>query len=126
MNDSTGILVVTGGGRGIGAASARLASEQGYQVCINYKSDQVSAEKLGKEIGALVVQADISIEEDVHKLFKTIDDQLGPITALVNNAGIPGPRLAVSEISKDIIETILILMLSVHFYVPKKPSIAWR
>ena len=85
-----GVLVITGGGRGIGAATARLAAEKGYAVCVNYLQDRNSAEKLVKEMKtkAIAIQADTSVEADVVRLFKTVDEDLGRITALVNNAGI--------------------------------------
>lgn len=106
MNDLEKIIVITGGGRGIGAATARLAASNGYKVCINYKSNQAAAEKLGEEINGLVVQADISKEDDVKRLFSTVDDKLGRISALVNNAGIPGPRLPISKIDKDVLDSL--------------------
>jgi len=85
-----GVLVITGGGRGIGAATARLAAEKGYAVCVNYLQDRNSAEKLVKEMKtkAIAIQADTSVEADVVRLFKTVDEDLGRLTALVNNAGI--------------------------------------
>jgi len=85
-----GVIVITGGGRGIGAATARLAAEKGYAVCVNYLQDRNSAEKLVKEMKtkAIAIQADTSVEADVVRLFKTVDEDLGRITALVNNAGI--------------------------------------
>ncbi|HUQ26162.1 MAG TPA: SDR family oxidoreductase [Burkholderiales bacterium] len=81
------VLLVTGGGRGIGAATARLAAERGYAVCINYLRDK-GAEKLAQEIGGIAVAADVSSEPDVVRLFETIDAKLGRISALVNNAGV--------------------------------------
>ena len=85
-----GVIVITGGGRGIGAATARLAAEKGYAVCVNYLQDRNSAEKLVKEMKtkAIAIQADTSVEADVVRLFKTVDQDLGRVTALVNNAGI--------------------------------------
>jgi NAD(P)-dependent dehydrogenase (short-subunit alcohol dehydrogenase family) len=82
------ILVVTGGGRGIGAATALLAAEQGFKVCVNYRQDKDSAISLAKKIGGIAVQADVSSEADVVRLFETTDSKFGPVTALVNNAGI--------------------------------------
>src|SRR4051812_47289455 len=84
-------LIVTGGSRGIGAATARLAFQRGYAICINYLRDAVSAENLVQEIQqkggqAIAVQADISVELEVVRLFETVDRELGPVTALVNNA----------------------------------------
>ena len=82
------VMLVTGGGRGIGAATARLAAKAGYAVCINYVRDKASAEKLAKEIDGLAVAADVAVEADVVRLFETMDAKLGRISALVNNAGV--------------------------------------
>jgi NAD(P)-dependent dehydrogenase (short-subunit alcohol dehydrogenase family) len=82
------VLLVTGGGRGIGAATARLAAERGYAVCVNSLRDATAAEKLAKEIGGIAVAADVSSEPDVVRLFETMDAKLGRISALVNNAGV--------------------------------------
>ena len=79
------VLLITGGSRGIGAATARLAAERGYTVCVNYKSDQQAASETVAQIGkerAFALQADISIEADVVRMFA----QLNRIDALVNNA----------------------------------------
>src|SRR5437868_2284278 len=87
------VLLVTGGSRGIGAATARLAAEQGFDVCVNYRSHAEaaartveSAERTGAR--AVAVQADISVEANVVRLFETCDARLGRISALVNNAAI--------------------------------------
>lgn len=87
------ILIVTGGGRGIGAATARLAAKRGYAVCINYLRDRAAAEAVAQDIradggGAIAVPGDVAAEEDVLRLFQECDRSLGPLTALVNNAGI--------------------------------------
>jgi NAD(P)-dependent dehydrogenase (short-subunit alcohol dehydrogenase family) len=87
------VLLVTGGGRGIGAATARLAAQRGYAVAINYAHQAAAAEQLVADIQALgglalAVQADISDETQVLRLFATVDAQLGPLRALVNNAGV--------------------------------------
>jgi len=92
-------MLVTGAGRGIGAATARLAVQRGYKVCVNYLRDRAAAEKLANEIGALAVPADVSSEADVVRLFKTVDDKLGRLTALVNNAGIVDVRSRVESMS---------------------------
>ena len=91
----SGILIVTGGGRGIGAATARLAAERGFDVCVNYRDDAEAAAEVVKSVEAqgrraLVVQADVSREDEVARLFETVDRELGPVTALVNNAGVAG------------------------------------
>ena len=90
---SADVAIVTGGGRGIGAATVRLAAERGYAVCVNYRANGAAAEAVAaaaRAAGAkaIAVQADIAREADVVRLFDTAAAELGPITALVNNAGI--------------------------------------
>lgn len=88
----TGILLVTGGSRGIGAATARLAAQNGHAVAINYRAAQDQAEALVAEIEraggrAIAVQADVAAHEQVEAMFRAVD-AFGPLTALVNSAGI--------------------------------------
>jgi len=85
-------MLITGASRGIGAATARLAAERGYDVCVNYlRSERAAAAVVGDVTRAgrraIAVQADVAIEADVVRLFETVDRDLGPLTALVNNAG---------------------------------------
>lgn len=87
------VIIVTGGSRGIGAATARLAGEREYAVCVNYHRHQEAAAAVVETIEqsggrAIAVAADVSSEAAVVRLFETVDEQLGPVTALVNNAGI--------------------------------------
>lgn len=87
------VLVVTGGSRGIGAATARLGAARGYAVCINYRRNQAAARALVNEITgaggeAIAVAGDVGCEADVRRLFEEVDGSLGAVTALVNNAGI--------------------------------------
>src|SRR5881394_3334437 len=93
------VMLITGAGRGIGAATARLAVERGYKVCVNYLRDRTAAEKLASEIGAVAVAADVSVEADVIRLFKTVDDKLGRLGVLVNNAGIVDVKARVEDMS---------------------------
>ncbi len=90
---SAGVAIVTWGGRGIGAATVRLAAERGLAVCVNYRADGAAAEGVAaaaRAAGAkaIAVQADVAREADVARLFDTATAELGPVTALVNNAGI--------------------------------------
>ncbi len=87
------VIVITGGSRGIGAATGRLAAQRGYAVCINYVHNAQAAESVVDEIKraggtAIAVAADVSLEDDVVRLFKTVDESLGTLTALVNNVGV--------------------------------------
>lgn len=87
------IVLVTGGGRGIGAAIARLAGQHGYDVCVNYVTRRDRAEAVAEEIReggqrAMAVKADVSVEGEVLRLFKAVDRELGPLDALVNNCGV--------------------------------------
>ncbi len=84
------VLLVTGGGRGIGAATCRMAAQAGYAVAVNYQSDQLAAETLAKEIGGLAIQADVSKLKDVARMFVEVEAKLGTITHVVNCAGITG------------------------------------
>jgi NAD(P)-dependent dehydrogenase (short-subunit alcohol dehydrogenase family) len=92
-------MIVTGGSRGIGAATARLAAQRGYAVCVNYRSERLAAEKLATEIGGIAVAADVSREDDVIRLFNETQRSLGRITALVNNAGVVDLRSRVEDMS---------------------------
>ena len=88
----TGILLITGGSRGIGAATARLAAQKGYAVAINYREARDQAEALVGEIEreggrAIAVQADVASQEQVEAMFRAVD-AFGPLAALVNSAGI--------------------------------------
>lgn len=87
------VMVITGASRGIGAATARLAAEQGYAICVNYLRNQAAAQSVVHAVTqlggrAIAVAADVAREADVIRLFTAVDEQLGRVTALVNNAGI--------------------------------------
>lgn len=89
----TKVIIVTGGGRGIGAATARLAARRGYAVCVNYKSREADAKRVVEGIEAdggraLAVEADVSVDADVIRMFSVCDRELGTLSALVNNAGV--------------------------------------
>ena len=105
------VLIVTGGGRGIGAATARLAGERGYAVCVNYRQNRAAADTVVATIRsaggtALAVGADVASEPDVVRLFETVDAELGPLTALVNNAGILERQTRVEQIDAARIDRV--------------------
>ena len=106
------VLIVTGGSRGIGAATAKLAASKGYQVCVNYRQNEAAAAAIVEQIiaeggNAIAVAADISVECDVQQLFKQVDTKLGPLTGLVNNAGILEKQIRVEDIYADRLQRIL-------------------
>jgi NAD(P)-dependent dehydrogenase (short-subunit alcohol dehydrogenase family) len=96
-------ILVTGGSRGIGAETARLAAQRGYAVCVNFRSNRAAADAVVHDIEsaggkAFAVGADVSAEADVLRLFDAVDARLGRLTALVNNAGILETQSRVDEI----------------------------
>jgi NAD(P)-dependent dehydrogenase (short-subunit alcohol dehydrogenase family) len=97
MTGSEGVIVITGGGRGIGAATALEAARRGYAVCVNYVSDRRAAESVVATIvdaggRAIAAAADVASEAAVMRLFATVDTELGRLSVLVNNAGIVEPQ----------------------------------
>jgi NAD(P)-dependent dehydrogenase (short-subunit alcohol dehydrogenase family) len=95
MAEARGTLIVTGASRGIGAAIAILAGARGYSVAVNYSSDETGAASVVKMITgaggkATAIQGNVAEEPDVQRLFNTAGRSLGPISGLVNNAGITG------------------------------------
>lgn len=107
-----GIVLITGASRGIGAATARLAAARGYAVCVNYRRHLEAAEAVVKEIEqaggrAVAVQADVSVEDDVLRLFEECDTWLGRPTALVNNAAILETQMRVEAMDAARIQRVL-------------------
>ena len=96
------IALITGASRGIGAATARLAAARGYSVCVNYRTNASAAQSVVSAITgsggrAVAVQADVTSEAEVVRLFETCDRELGVLTALVNNAGILETQMRVED-----------------------------
>ncbi|WP_437907605.1 SDR family oxidoreductase [Sorangium sp. So ce327] len=106
------IMLITGGSRGIGAATALLAASRGYAVAVSYLRDEDAAARVVDEIRAhggvaLAIAADVSREEDVVRLFQTVDRDLGPIAALVNNAGVLDRQARLEDMSAARVERVL-------------------
>ena len=106
------VAIVTGGSRGIGAATARCLTRDGWAVAINYRENAAAAEELAAEIGrdggeTMLVQADTAAEADVTRLFDEVAAKWGRLDGLVNNAGIVGPRGRLEALSLDAIERVL-------------------
>lgn len=105
MENVMDTLTVTGASRGIGAAVARLAAKQ-YSIAVNYFRDEAAAGEVVRQITtaggrAVAIQADVSVEQDVLRLFSQAEKQLGPVRALVNNAGITGGFSRVETLSSE-------------------------
>jgi NAD(P)-dependent dehydrogenase (short-subunit alcohol dehydrogenase family) len=112
MDAAGGFVLVTGGSRGIGAATARLAAEHGYDVCISYRDRAESAQAVVDDIEAtgmraLAVRADVSQEQDVVRLFATAQAELGRLSGLVNNAGVLDRQSTVADLEAERIQRIL-------------------
>jgi NAD(P)-dependent dehydrogenase (short-subunit alcohol dehydrogenase family) len=106
------IMIVTGGSRGLGAATARLAAQRGYDICVNYLGNGEGAEAVVREAEAagrraIAVQADVSKEDQVARLFETVDRDLGTLTALVNNAGLTGPSSRLDAVEVETLQRAL-------------------
>ena len=119
------VVLITGAGRGIGAATAKLFAANGYAVCINYKSDESSAKAVEQTIidnggTCITVKADVSSESDVLKLFTTVDEKLGPLTVLINNAGMLKTQSRLDEMSAQRINSILTTNVTSYFLCSKE------
>lgn len=113
-------MLITGGSRGIGAATARLAAAAGYHVCFSYKSSRDAADALIREIAeaggqAMAVAADVSVEADVLRLFERVDQDLGSLDALVNNAGILERQSRVEDMDAERLARILAVNVTGSF-----------
>jgi NAD(P)-dependent dehydrogenase (short-subunit alcohol dehydrogenase family) len=108
-----GIVLITGGARGIGAATARLAARRGHAVAINYRVAKDAAQTLIEEVErgggrAIAVQADVAREAEIVRMFEEVDARLGRLSALVNNAGINGgPPRPVAELEAAELEHLM-------------------
>ncbi len=114
------VMVITGGSRGIGAATARLAASRGYAVCVNYRNNRRAAEATVGRIRAnggeaIFSAADVSRESDVMRLFQTVDTQLGKVTALVNNAGILENQIRVEDVDAARLHRIFSVNVTGYF-----------
>ena len=107
-----GTMLITGGGRGIGAATARLAAARGYSVAVNYLKDEGAANAVVSEIrasggSAVAIRADVSHEADVERLFREAERDLAPLSVLVNNAGIVDLKARVDELHEPRLQRMM-------------------
>lgn len=106
------VVLVTGGSRGIGAAVCRKAAQHGYDVAINYSNNKAAAERVFQEVRdvgrrALLVQADVGNALEVKKMFAKVQEELGDIYGLVNNAGITGQTSSLVDADPSTIEEVV-------------------
>jgi NAD(P)-dependent dehydrogenase (short-subunit alcohol dehydrogenase family) len=109
---NSGTLIVTGGSRGIGAAIAALAAARGFSVAVNFSTGEAEADIVTQRIvsaggRAHAIRADVSVEDDVVRLFQTAERELGSITALVNNAAITGGFSRVDSVSASTLTRVM-------------------
>ena len=120
-------LLVTGGSQGIGAAVALAAAQRGYDVCLTYRSSSDAANELVRVIEglgrrAIAVCSDAANEQDVSELYSMIDAQLGPISALVNNAGLTGPISSIGNLDAQTFDSVITTNLRSCFLNTKEAS----
>jgi NAD(P)-dependent dehydrogenase (short-subunit alcohol dehydrogenase family) len=106
------VLLITGGSRGIGAATALLAAQDGWAVAVNYANNQAAANQVVQAIAqaggqAIAVQGDVADEAQIVRMFASVDQQLGPVTGLVNNAGVVDVTARVEDMSWQRLERMM-------------------
>ena len=114
------IAIVTGGSRGIGAATCRLAAKSGYDVCVNYAGNEAAAQAVVDDVErcgqrAISFKADVSDESAVMDMFETVDGEFGSVTALVNNAGIVDRPQLLSEMKAGRLERMFSVNITGSF-----------
>ncbi len=124
-NTSNKIAIVTGASRGIGAATAIRLATEGYDVCVNYLNNHKSADKVISKIEslgskAIAVSADVSKEDEVERLFKIVDDELGILDCLVNNAGMLLPQSRLIDLDEARINKLLTTNVTSYFLCSKQ------
>lgn len=114
------VMIVTGGSQGIGEAVARLAAARGYAVALTYQSNKAMADKVVADIEAaggkaIAIQTEMADEPSILSLYRTVDETLGWVTAVVNNAGTPGPMGRIDTVSAATLDTVLAVNVRAPF-----------
>ena len=114
------VIIVTGGSQGIGEAVARLAALRGYAVALTYQSNQAMADTVAADIvaaggKAIAVQAEMADEAAILALYRAVDEALGPVTALVNNAGTPGSMGKIDTVTTAVLDMVLAVNVRAPF-----------
>lgn len=115
------VLLITGGSRGLGAATAILAAGRGYDVAVNYRSDAAAAQRVVEAVKkagrrAVAIRADMAQKSEVESLFSTVEAELGVPTHMVYSSGITGPVSRVDSLADDDIEKVLAINVAGAFY----------
>ncbi|MCL4765144.1 MAG: SDR family oxidoreductase [Hyphomicrobiaceae bacterium] len=123
----TGVLIVTGGSRGIGATTATLGAARGYTVAVNYNRNPDRAAAVVEEIGraggrAIAIQGDVGNEADVVRLFETVDRELGRVTALFNNAGVIHLMKPITELGQAELESMWRVNITSQFLCAREAA----
>ena len=125
-----GGLIVTGSSRGIGAEICRLAAQRGWSVCVNYRNSHDEAAAVVDQIRtsggvAVAVQADVSVEAEVSTMFYQVEQDLGSVKGLVNNAGVNGGGTRVDDLDADACRRVFEVNVLGTFCVQSMPSSEW-
>src|SRR3978361_9821 len=114
------VMIVTGGSQGIGEAVARLAAARGYAVALTYQSNEALADTVVADIAAsggkaMAIRAEMADEASILSLYRRVDETLGPVTALVNNAGTPGTMGKIDTVTTQTLDTVLAVNVRAPF-----------
>jgi NAD(P)-dependent dehydrogenase (short-subunit alcohol dehydrogenase family) len=114
------VMIVTGGSQGIGEAVARLAAKRDFAVALTYQSNKAMADAVVADIkaaggNAIAIRAEMAEEASIKALYQAVDEQLGPVTALVNNAGTPGTMGKIDSVTTETLDTVLAVNVRAPF-----------
>ena len=121
------VMIVTGGSQGIGEAVARLAAARGYAVALTYQSNKALADKVIADIAAaggkaIAIRAEMADEASILALYRQVDETLGTVTALVNNAGTPGPMGKIDTVTTQTLDTVLAVNVRAPFLMIREAA----